>query len=277
MLAVFEEIKVNEKSWFKRKIHDLFPPAPTGILEVVEGIPYIRISCKERKKGIPWKKISEISMDCSGRILLPVGINPPENCQIKRFVPLEFPQRMLEKLAYNTLSDAKITPSKISLAICASALEVQRILPSFMNFSSEIRVISKDAEALNDFVDKTADMTGAAIMLTDDESAADSCNIILAPSGLPEGAKGNKDAIVFACGRTNFLGTQILGVDLDIPDWIKPAYRKCYDKMEFLSAFYEIARSRKMESLLPKKAIGRAGSISDKQLGEILQELFEDE
>ncbi|MDR1564741.1 MAG: hypothetical protein LBS74_07270 [Oscillospiraceae bacterium] len=273
MLAVFERIESPKRSWLKNKFLDIFAPSPEGVLELIEDVPYIRISCEERRGKLPWNRISEISLDCARRVLMPKDIFPPEGSGLKRFTPSEFPKITLEKLAVTALLQAEAEPSTIKLAICANAADVKRLLPLVLNCASEIRIISKDIEALELFTEDTAELSGAAIMLTDDPKAVDSCNLIIAPSGLPEGAKGNNKAIVFASGRRDFEGIQILSAEVEIPEWLRPAYKPIYDRGEFLAAFYEIANARRLADLAPTQAIGRSGSITPEQLAQVIKSI----
>lgn len=262
MLAVFEKKEISNKPWYKKLLHKIVRPSPTGVLEMVETIPYIKISCEEDEKGFPWRRINEISLDCSGRILMPNNIFPPPNSEVVRFVPEEFPAKMLEKLAITVLRKAEMTPEKLSIALYGDFLFVQRALPLFIDFASDLRVISDDADKLADFIDGTTDLTGAVIMLTNDISCANVCNIVIAPNGIDHQYTGNEHSVLFAPKRSLCFSMQVMEADVKIPDWLMPAYRTFYDKMEFLSAFYEISKARRLEELEPVGGISRYGSIS---------------
>lgn len=262
MLAVFERVEISNKPWYKKLWCCLAGPSPTGLLEVMETTPYIKISCEEGKKGFPWRRISEMSLDCSGRMLMPTDVFPPPDCGVLRFVPREYPAKMLEKLACTALRKAEIPPNELSLALCGDFIFVQRALPLFIDFASDIRVISDDADKLADFIDGTAELTGAAVMLTNDISCADACGVVIAPDGVGQDYNGNEHSVLFAPKRSLCYGMQIMEAEVEIPQWLMPAYKTCYDRMEFLSAFYEISRAHRLEELEPHGGVGRYGAIT---------------
>jgi len=253
MLTILKVVPEAPKPFFKRMWTDIVGTKPSANLLEAAGVSYIEITAEENKNGIPWKKVELISLDCAGKMLLPKDVFPPEKSGVTRFIPNSYPDLLMFKLLISVLKNAE-DKNKVSVAVYDEAITYPKIIEIVKN-AGEIKFLTNKPFEKVVIQEKIIEETGAAVTFTDKFEIADKCKVIYAPKGLPFNILGNQNSLVFAPkGRCK--GTVIKNAGLEIPKEFKDIYNDMYDKIEFMSAFYEIGESKLAEKVQPDKGIG---------------------
>lgn len=267
MLTILRVVPETKKKIFKKIWTDIAGPKPAANLKQAGGVSYIEITVEACKRGIPWKKVEVISLDCAGKMLLPKNVFPPKSSAVTRFVPKAYPKLLLYKLFISVLKNSQ-NKGKISVAVYDEGIEYKHMLEIVRN-AGEIKFLTDKPYSKLAVQEKIIEETGASVTFTDDYDAADRCAVIYAPNGLPFSILGNKNALVFAPkGRCN--GTVIKSADVDIPDCLKEVYNDMYDRLDFMSAFYEIGESKAAENVNICRGFGFYSSFTAEELSKIL-------
>ena len=246
MLTILKVKESNRITLFER----IFGAKAEAYIRNAGDITYLELICDKNKKGIPWKKVVRLSLDCNGKILMPKGVEPPEHIGLERFFPSCYPSDLLFELLIEVMKKIK-SKKHISLAICTSDFErAEKVLKQTVSLAADIRVISAFPEQMNLLLRKILHETGAAVIVTDNAMACNGCNIIFAPEGLPSKVRGNEKSLIFApCGKAK--GLIVRWAEAQMPIELAAVYDEAYDKTEFLAAFYELGESNGSNFLRP--------------------------
>lgn len=255
---------------FARQWRRLFPQPVNAYLDTVSGTPYIKILCEEHRRGIDWRMVEAHSLDTSGRLLLPAGMECPSQSCLRRFVPTRFIRRMLENFALETMLMRQTPPSKRSMAIYGSEAEMIALLPRLVPLVGELRIITRRAYAIQDIVEQTVRETGMTISVTDEPGAGD-CELLLAPFGGAGFIKTQPESIVVSPDRPSGVNSAwISGVRVAVPAALEIAYSEQYDPLEFTGAFYELGAMRSLARLSPDYGCCGESDITSEQLAELM-------
>lgn len=267
MLTVLKVCREKNKSnIFKR----LFGARAQAFIRTAGDVTYLEIICRQSKKGMPWKKIEDLSLSCDGKILMPKDVFPPKEGKIKRFDSMDYNIHLLLELLTEALTKEK-RKTGLSLAICSQdPATIEKVLNKTLYLVPDIRIITLFPEHLYSLQMEILHQTGAAVPISDSVSAARDCNIFFAPDGLPTGLKCKENTLVLA-PRGKGGGLTIRWADADIPPELDSAYSEEYDKMEFLAAFYEAGESRLATLLQPTWGKNINGSFSAEELGKYIE------
>ena len=253
------------KSWRR-----IFPPPVEARLDSAGNAPFIKIICEEHPKGIDWRMVEAHSLEPSGRLLLPRGLECPAESELRRFVPTRFMRRMLENFALETLVSSEIPPSERSLAVYGSEAEVVRLLPRLIPLVGNLRIITRRAYAVKGIVDDTVKRTGMAICVTDEPDAGES-TMLLAPFGGAGFITVRPDAAVIAPDRPKAeCAAWVSSARVSVPPALEEAYDEAYDVTEFTGAFYELSGMLGLAGLFPDHGCCGKSRITAEELGKII-------
>ncbi|MBQ6569929.1 MAG: hypothetical protein IJL87_06710 [Clostridia bacterium] len=237
-------------------------------MRTAEDVTYLEIICKNGKKGLPWQKIEEMLCGEERRVLMPIGITPPSESKIKRFVPDEYNIALFEEMLVQTLNKIK-NKGKLYIALCTNEeQQAKRILERIIN-TANIKVISLFHEKLSDLQAEILENYGAAVPMVGSPGKDEHFNVIFAPEYLPPNIKTERNIVVFS-KKANAEGIKIREITGNLPHELEEYYSNEYDKKEFAAAFYELGNSR-LESLLsPVYAISLIKSYTPEELAAVI-------
>ena len=248
----------------------IFQPPVNAYLDSAGNSPYIKIMCEEHPKGIDWRMVEAHSLEPSGRLLMPKGIECPENGELRRFVPTRFMRRMLENFALETLISSSLPPAERSLAVYGSESEIIQLLPRLVPLVGNLRIITRRAYAVNGIVDDTVRRTGMAICVSDEPNAGE-CGMLLAPFGGAGFISARPDAVIIAPDRPAAqCAAWVSSAEVSIPPALEEAYDAAYDVMEFTGAFYELAGMMELARLFPDFGRREDSSITAAELAKLI-------
>lgn len=270
MLSMLEFTEQEKCAPLRRLWHRITTPQVRAILRPVGNTHYLRILCEQRGGKIDWRMIGSYSLDCSERILMPVDIEPPENCGIRRFVPYAFRRRLLESLALDILACCSVRPELRRAAVYGQDSEVIALLPSLTAVAGEVRVITRRPHAVMDTVEQLRSMTGASIGVSSELDAA-GFHILLAPAGGAAVFRLDSEVMVLSPDRPSVpTALWIKGAVPTLPPVLEGIYSDVYDLTEFVGAFCETGEMRELAKLQPAAAVCEGGKISPQEAAKLI-------
>lgn len=270
MLSMLMITPPKRRGALAEKWRRIFPPPVNAYLDSAGNSPYIKIICEEHPKGIDWRMVGAHSLEPSGRLLLPKGIECPAEGELRRFVPTRFMRRMLENLALETLINAELPPAERSLAVYGSEAEVVQLLPRLVPLVGNLRIITRRAYAVNEIVNDTVKRTGMAICVTDEPDAGES-GMLLAPFGGAGFIGTRPDAVLIAPDRPKApCAAWVSSARVNVPPALEEAYDAAYDETEFTGAFYELAGMIDLARLFPDCGLCGESRITAAELAKML-------
>ncbi len=270
MLSMLEITAAPEKKLLPRLWYELRNPAVSAWLRPVENVHYMRITCEKRKERIDWRLISSYSLDCSERILIPKGVEPPTDCGVRRLIPHEFRRRILENLAMDILVCSEKKPELRRVAVYGQDTEVNALLPRLIKLAGEVRVITRRAYAVMDTVEELRAKNGAAIGITD---RFDACgfDLLLAPAGGAPVFEVSPDTIVLSPDRPpRAVNLWIKDAVPAMPPCLENIYSDVYDITEFIGGFYEAAGMRDLGRLPAAAGITESGNVQPEEAAALI-------
>jgi len=270
MLSMLEITCAPERKLLSRLWYELRKPAVSACLRPVENVHYMHITCEKRKERIDWRLISSYSLDCSERILIPKGIEPPADCDMRRLIPHEFQRRMIENLAMDILVCSEKKPELRRVAVYGQDTEVNALLPRLIKLAGEVRVITRRACAVMDTVEELRAKNGAAIGVTD---SFDACgfDMLVAPAGGASVFELSSDTIVLSPDRpqraTNLWIKDAIPA---MPPCLENIYSEVYDLTEFIGGFYEAAGMRDLGRLPASAGVTESGQIQPREAAALI-------
>lgn len=181
MFAVLELYKVGNS--FKEKLRKRFlkPSISVDRLSIYDGMHYYIIRAPIIDGEIDWKGIGEAAGGHKKRMLIPHGVEVPEDSGIVRFKPRVFQRIILFNTAVSLLALSDLIPSETVISVIDyDMLDTERIY-SLLPYASIVKVVTRESniEAYNCFSDNLYNETGARLIVTDDISAVKNSNLIL--------------------------------------------------------------------------------------------------
>lgn len=262
MLSMLEITKQEKCAPLRRLWNKLTVPPVRAFLRPVGNTHYLRIICERRGDRIDWQMIRSYSLDCSERILMPVGAEPPEKLGIRRFVPYAFRRRMLEVLAQDILVCCGKRPELRRVAVYGQDSEIVALLPSLTALAGEIRVITRRPHAVMDTVEELRAKTGASVGVTAEFNAV-GFDMLLAPAGGAGVFRLDGDVVVLSPDRPSVPVTLWISRAVpSLPSVLEGIYSEEYDLTEFVGAFYEAGEMRELVRISPAAGITECGQIS---------------
>lgn len=241
-------------------IKKILPPRTDGYMKRIGYASYINIEC-ELKNGVPdWRMVNSNTLDCSGRILLPVGMECPENSGLTRYKPTRFLRCLYSNLALETLLNMNNSPADRSVVLYGREAELSLILPQLAAISGSIKIITSRPQAIEKKVREVEAQTGITIIVSD-KSDASSSTILLAPSGgagviCTEGV----ELVISPDRPSSSHPLWVRSVSIDIPSILEDIYTPQYDILEMAGAFCEIAGMETLSRISPN-AVTQNGDI----------------
>ncbi len=262
MLSILEIIRPEKTTLLRRFWNSITMPQVRAVMRPAGNTHYLNIICELRRDKIDWRIIRSYSLDCSERMLMPVGIEPPPDSGIRRFVPYAFRRRMLEALAQDILVCCRKRPELRRVAVYGQDSEVTALLPSLTALCGEVRVITRRAHAVADTVEALREKTGASIGVTG-EFDASGFDMLIAPSGGAGVFRIDGDVLVLSPDRPSMpAALWIKSAVPSLPQTLEGIYSDTYDLTEFVGAFYEAGEMRELARISPAAGICECGEIS---------------
>lgn len=262
MLSMLEITDIAEQKPLRRMWQSLTTPSVSACLRPVGNAHYLRITARFRRGQPDWRMIRAYSLDISERILMPVGLEPPADFGIRRYVPYEYGRRLLENMAAEILVCSKKRPELRRVAVYGQDSEVVALLPRLTALAGEIRVITRRPHAVADVVEELCIRTGAAVTVSDRLDAS-GFDLLLAPAGGSRVFGLSEDMIVIAPDRPSVpVSLWIKGARPSLPAILEDVYDGRYDLTEFIGAFYETGELRELGRLSPAAGITESGEVS---------------
>ena len=179
MFAVLELYKVGNS--FKEKLRKRFlkPSISVDRLSIYDGMHYYIIRAPIIDGEIDWKGIGEAAGGHKKRMLIPHGVEVPEDSGIVRFKPRVFQRIILFNTAVSLLALSDLIPSETVISVIDyDMLDTEKSTPFALRLYCKVVTRESNIEAYNCFSDNLYNETGARLIVTDDISAVKN-NLIL--------------------------------------------------------------------------------------------------
>lgn len=231
----FECSKRGIKAYFKKK---------RGYNEIVRlplGDSFFYNICHHCRNtsSIKWKKIEKAVGREAASLLIPVGINPPENSGIKRYNTEKFARDALTDMFCEILRTAAHPVGRIAL-IDASGIYTE-IAERLLNLAGQLIVYTKAVEMYDDFSDRATLEYGTAPVVSSDPASTEKAAIVLAPIGVEDAFIPFRTPVLGPSGRGDyFIGEDSIVLPPDFEE-VMPAGAS---KLEFLAAACERCEAR---------------------------------
>lgn len=261
MLSMLEIIEQPQGNAVKRLWHRLTKPSVSAYVSSAGYCSYLRIFCEPRR-GVPdWRMIGAYTLDHSERILLPTDIEPPEEAQLRRYIPHEYSRRLLENMAMDILVCSEKQPELRRVAVYGQDCEVCALLPRLTKLAGEIRVITRRPQAVTDTVEELRRKNGAIISV-DNQLDAAGFDMLLAPAGGASVFRLSESMIVLSGDRPSVpVNLWIKAARPSLPQVLEEVYDGRYDITEFVGAFYEAGQMRELGRMSPAAGITESGEV----------------
>lgn len=222
-------------------IKKLLPRRTDGYMRRVGYSPYIEICC-ELKNGSPdWRSVCANTLDSSGRILMPRGIECPGQYGLSRFRPTRFLRQMYSNLAVETLLETDIPPHDRTIAICGREAETAMLLPRIAPLCGAVKMLTSRPDAISKEASRLEEQTGLPIIISDDYDAS-GYTMLLAPSGGAAAINCADTLLVISPDRPDSGYTVwVKSVKISVPQQLEEIYTEEYDLLETVGAFCESA------------------------------------
>lgn len=270
MLSLLEITCAPERKFMQRLWHELRNPAVSAYMRPAGNTHYMHIICEKRRERIDWRLISSYSLDCSERVLMPKGTEPPAECGIRRLIPYEFRRRMMENLAADILVCSSKRPELRRVAVYGQDTEVNALLPRLTALAGEVRVITRRAHAVMDTVEELRAKNGAAIGVSEQFDAC-GFDMLLAPAGGAPVFDLSPDTVVISPDRpSKAVNLWIRDTVPTLPPCLEDVYSDVYDLAEFVGGFYEAGGMRELGRLSAAAGITESGKISAQDAAQLI-------
>ena len=221
------------RRWFRRRKAS----AQMEKIRVGDGMYYLITARPDKRGRLPWEEIRRLAGRGAGRMLLPGGLEGPDEAGIKPFCGELLGQEMMAITAVHLLRVGTAAPRRTMAAIYDPRGRMPQLAPALLPYTADVRVVTSRPELYEEQEEKAMDQYGATFLVTGDTAALHRAPLVLAPEGLGGQRAGTRGYVLSGVQET---GRNVVGGYIPrIPsDWLaaKPAF--C-DPWIFLSAMYE--------------------------------------
>lgn len=257
MIVTLKIIK-NERNDVISKIRDIFPPKTSSELTFCGGTLFVDIKQNESRRGADWKKLAKITS--IKEWLIPDGMPVPKESGIVDFKPKKLPQRLLANVASAAITQADIKPSELRIGLYPDK-ETEWFTEYAIEHAREVHLFTKEnVEEKSEYYLKKY---GAALVVSDDETALSSCSVIVAPAA--EKLTCCTDGAFLFSPIKNACAMRIERAIVKA-DELFSELAELYGDMRLLSALYELDGRKVFSTVTPEQAGTNLGILS---VGEI--------
>ena len=148
---------------------------------------YLRINAEKGHNGqLNWNLIQQAAGRETGRLLLPRGLNPPENSRILPFEGHALAWEMMRKTGLALLKLLAINPRLVKVSI----IDPQAVLPDmtleFFPYASDVVVVTNRPDRYTRQQYESMKRFGAVLVVTPDMGSLSGSLLILAPNGISD-------------------------------------------------------------------------------------------
>lgn len=265
MIAMLE-ILPDERRQILKKLDRFAPRKISAQLILAGDIPIVSVRHREHIRGISWKGLEAVTE--ARDWLLPRGINKPDGCSIKPFVPSVLPSIMMDNMAANVICNADIKPSALSVGIYPE--EESCITDTVVSRAREVRILcEKDNEELAQSI---MDKYGAAVICSDSEDIFEGCQMIIASKDKAGRARASKNALLFSPCENQPSALHVRSTLPSVPEvYSYPA--RLFGALKTLSAFYELENKTELGLITPSMGYLSDGLVTSRELSRYLKSL----
>ncbi len=214
------------------------------------GARFLLIEAERDKKGqLDWQAIRRIACGESGRMLLPRGIQPPENSGIRPFRGDALQRELMAVSAHQLLRLAAIPPRFVRAAVFDPNGRYAPLATALLPFAADVRVVTRRPAAYAAQERLAMEGYGAALPVTSDFRALDGTTLILAPDGM-QSVRPRVRGLILS-GLPERQPDLVGGYVPEVPRDCLEALPEGCDVWEFLSGLYERSGARKIAARPP--------------------------
>lgn len=147
---------------------------------------FVKITAYVGKNGPDWAEIRHAAGREAGRLLLPNGVLPPENCRIRPFEGKVLARKLMTSTALKLLKTVAVNPRLMRIAVYDPRAVMPDLPLSFLSYAADVRVVTDCPDRYTQQKYMAMEQCGAVLTVEESVRALEGCLLILAPDGLPE-------------------------------------------------------------------------------------------
>lgn len=187
MFWELEIVKTTRKGLWGRLLDIVFPIQPVVQPRTAFGSTYRHMAVRQLAGGkINWEAVADITGN-GAVVLLPQGVELPEEIPLKEVNTKEFELQLLENTALAVLKSNQIAPAKKIVGIIDPNGENLNFAHAVVKNAAMLKVLTTSADKYERLADQMMESYGTPILLVEDEKGFEGCAFVIsAENGVPD-------------------------------------------------------------------------------------------
>ncbi len=244
---MFTILQIEEKTtgFFLRIKEKIRPTKPSlQRVEIKNGAPFFILRIIREKGKIPWDKVSYHAGRTAKRLLIPDGIEPPDNSGITPYTPEYLPFIILFNTALKNIKNDLSEPNLRKLTVVDKRGILAKHIKKAVDIIGEITVVTDNRERYEVMAENILKETGAIIRIVDEPDRF--ANYLIAENICDI----HTQARVFCLDHENVKADDIFRLEnISLPPEYEELRPVSISAITFASALYEMCGVRRLEDL----------------------------